>query len=354
MRILYVGDLREGYPIRQRMVALQSLGHTVLGVDTYVKKNPYEFRHFLLRSKYWLFRKGIAELSLDDINSCNQSIRGLCTEYQWDVIWLDKALSVTSSTIEYIKSKQKQSFILGFSHDDMSARHNQSRQFLEHLPQYDLFVSTKSYNVPELINLGCKKCIFIGNGYDPSTHFPLSRISSVNGSLGTVGFIGAWENERDESITQLSKAGIRINIWGGGWQNSKCKSSNLNIYAHDILGHHYTITLATLGIALCFLRKKNRDLQTTRSVEIPACGVFMLAERTDEHRELFKEGVEADFFSSQEELIDKTKFYLKHPGIRTRIAAAGYRRCQNSGYSNNNRLEYVLSKISKLRNTYGD
>ena len=71
----------------------------------------------------------------------------------------------------------------------------------------------------------------------------------------------------------------------------------------------------------------------------------MLAERTDEHLRLFKEGQEADFFSSKEELIKKVKFYLNNDNEIKRISTAGRMRCINSKYSNDERLKKIIKKV---------
>ena len=87
---------------------------------------------------------------------------------------------------------------------------------------------------------------------------------------------------------------------------------------------------------------------TSRSVEIPACRGFMLAERTKRHLDLFREGREAIFFSSPEELLSIAKKYLSADAAREKIAAAGWERCQNSGYDMKTQMAKMLETISSL------
>ena len=80
-------------------------------------------------------------------------------------------------------------------------------------------------------------------------------------------------------------------------------------------------------------------------MEIPACGGFMLAERTQAHLELFVESKEAVFFDSNEELLSKCIYYLTHEDERKRIILAALDRCKNSGYSNQNTIKKLLAKV---------
>ena len=66
---------------------------------------------------------------------------------------------------------------------------------------YDAFFTTKTYNVEELRALGCRQPLLIGNSYDPATHRPVAVSPAERDAYGgEVGFIGAWEAERAETL----------------------------------------------------------------------------------------------------------------------------------------------------------
>jgi spore maturation protein CgeB len=130
-------------------------------------------------------------------------------------------------------------------------------------------------------------------------------------------------------------------VRGPDWHRFKKSHPLLRVIDTWVGDADYARVLSATKINLGFLRKGNRDQQTTRSVEIPGCRAFMLAERTAEHRRLFEEGKEAEFFGSFAELLAKCRHYLTHDLERRRIAAAGYHRC-HAGYTNIQRLPAML------------
>jgi|LQYC01.1.fsa_nt_gi hypothetical protein len=341
MKILYVGPLWEGSTCLHRMIALKDLGHELFPVDTEPQQVQHKQKLFFYRVRRKLFGPW-------DIADANKQICQIIKKDSFDVIWLDKALTIFPKTIQLVKTLNHKTIIAGYSPDDMAGKHNQSRAFLDSLSLYHVFFTTKSYGVKELEDLGAHRVVFIGNAYDPHTHHPMQISPQEKQELGgPVGFIGDYEKERALSMYYLAQHGIPVRIWGPNWAR-KCalKQPNLKIEGKPLWGDDYTKAICSFDINLVFLRKANRDLQTSRSIEIPACGDFMLAERTNENLELFEEGKEAEFFSSDEELLEKVRFYLAHPEERNRIAAAGRERCMKSGYSNQERLKAIFKILT--------
>ena len=146
-------------------------------------------------------------------------------------------------------------------------------------------------------------------------------------------------------MLDLAKRGIKIAVWGNGWGSWVGKHPNLMVKNEHLYKENYAKAINATKINLCFLRKINRDEITSRSVEIPACGGFMLAEKTKRHLEFFKDGKEAIFFESQDELYDLIKKYIIDDGARRKIAEAGRRRVEQGGYNHRTQLIKMLSLI---------
>lgn len=326
-----------------RVHALRALGLEVEVVDSAIDNRGW--RGWSARARSWLFRHGLP-VRLPDDGADAARLLALAGAQPWDIIWLEKALTIGPETMTRLRRDCPAALLLGFSPDDMHARHNQSQQFRASLPHYDAFLTNKSYNVAELKELGCRHVVFIGNGFDPASFRPLPVAQADIERLGgDVGFIGSYERDRAQAMLALARAGIAVRVWGNGWERMREQHELLTLERRPLRGDDFAKACAAFKVNLCFLRKANRDQQTTRSVEIPACGGFMLAERTREHEQLFTEGREAEYFASFEELLAKCRYYLAEPSARRQIAEAGCRRCEQGGYSNASRLQAVLAGL---------
>lgn len=345
MRILYVGPLWYGSTCLQRMQAMKELGHCVVPIDT----APEDVRDRQRQFSYRVKRKLFGPL---DLAGANRKILAACQQKEFDIVWIDKGITIKPKTLRIIRQRSPQTIIVSYSPDDMMAKHNQTQNFLKGVSFYNIYFTTKSFNVNGLQELGCPKVVFVGNAYDPKLHQPV--VVTYEDHLkfgGKVGFIGAYEKERAEQLLYLAENGVSVRVWGPNWrQNRKLLHPNLKIEGRALWGGDYAKAICSFDINLVFLCKINRDLQTTRSVEIPACGAFMLAERTSEHIDLFEEGREAEFFSTNKELLEKTRYYLVHKKERKNIAKAGRERCLKSGYSNQERLKQMLTIIERVGN----
>ena len=71
----------------------------------------------------------------------------------------------------------------------------------------------------------------------------------------------------------------------------------------------------------------------------------MLAERTDDLIQFFKEDEEACFFSSPEELVSKAQWLISNPVIRERIAQSGLRRVWADGHDVESRASDFLAMV---------
>jgi spore maturation protein CgeB len=236
-----------------------------------------------------------------------------------------------------------------YTPDDIIGAHNLSWPLRWSFPEWDLFFTTKTFNVAELAERGVRKPVLIGNAYDPKLHRPLSRAEvGEDFERFDLVFIGAYERERCQSINRLAEAGFGVVVYGkaAGWRPGALHG---NVVLRDAqLAEAYTISLHHGKIALCFLRKLNRDRITTRTMEIAASGRPMLAEKTEEHDAHFVDGAEYVGFSTDAELVAKAKRLLDDRTRLLKLGEAARRRCLASGYSTVDRAREMIAHVARV------
>ncbi|MGA2205366.1 MAG: glycosyltransferase [Terracidiphilus sp.] len=259
-------------------------------------------------------------------------------------------------TAETIAQVARVGFASGSHCDDPFGRPRRSeyRLLKKALPEYDGYHVFRQCNVAEAAAYGVKRVRVLMMYYIPWLHYPGSLSTQEQRTWGSdVVYAGHMEPDlRLECLTRVVRAGLKCRIFGGEaeWRSVLPRDVYQTVrpifYAR---GADYRRALCAGKIGACFFSKWNRDRYTTRSWEIPACGVFLLSERTPAMQEFYCEGKEAEFFESPEEFIDKVRFYLRNEAVRERIAAAGYARVIISGNDIYSRMRQWLADVAEWR-----
>ena len=156
-------------------------------------------------------------------------------------------------------------------------------------------------------------------------------------------FVGTWMPERGPFMAELIRRGVPLSIWGDRWQKAHEWPQLAPHWRGPGLDtdDDYAAAILAAKISLGLLSKGNRDLHTTRSLEIPALGGLFCAERTSEHLALYEEGREAVSWSDAAECAEQCKALLADEPRRKAIAAAGHARALRNGHYN----EQVMARI---------
>lgn len=239
-------------------------------------------------------------------------------------------------TIEAIK---EYAFVVGYHNDDPFGVNSgllRYRHLHKAWSSYDGYHFYRGVNVSEGKDRGVKQAGVLYSYFIPWLDYPRSYDEIDLAKWGSdLVFAGHVENDlRIECLARACRCRLNVRIFGetARWQRALPSDvrSTLPPIA-PVFGEDYRLALCGAKIASCFFSKVNRDEYTRRVFEIPACGVFMLAERTQLMQEMFVEGREVELFSTPEEFIDKVQFYLHHDRSRQAIADKGRERVINGG-----------------------
>ena len=212
-------------------------------------------------------------------------------------------------------------------------------------PEYDLLAVVREENVPELQALGAKNIMRVYRSADEVTHKrrPLSS-DVIEKYSSEVLFLGTWMPERGPFLAQLIDLGTPLTIIGDNWQKAP-EYEKLKPYIKfngSLLGDDYAYAIQCAKVNLGLLSKGNRDLHTTRSLEIPSLGGLLCAERTTEHLKMYTEGIEALFWSDAIECAQVCKWAIDHESEAKAIALAGHTRFIKNKHGNDDIMNAII------------
>lgn len=332
MRIAYLGPAY-GTSLH-RAHALERLGHEVVIVDAWAMLPP---NRWMAR---WLHHAGGAGLS----HWLNRRIGCAIADAQPDLIWVNQGEFLGPGLLR--KLRPLQAPIVNYTIDDPYGGRDGRRfaPYLKAQTYYDLVAVVREPNVSEATQAGARHVIHVYRSADEVAHRPRELTETQRQHFASdVAFIGTWMPERGPFMVELIRQGVPLSIWGDRWHKAPEWPQLAPHWRGPglTMDDDYAAAILASKVSLGLLSKGNRDLHTTRSLEIPALGGLLCAERTSEHLAIYEEGSEAVFWSDAAECAEQCRALLADEPRRRAIAAAGHARAQRNGHYN----EQVMAKI---------
>lgn len=336
MNVLYVGP--DGGTSRHRANALGRLGHRVHIVDprAFVSQPGWLAR--------WTWRTGA--LGLEGL--LRRQVLARIPSTPWDIAVVDGGELVGPSLVRALRARC--GAVVNYNVDDPFGMRDgrRWRLYLASVPCYDGLVVVRDVNVSEAQARGARRVVRVFRSADEEAHAPrpLAALDRTRWG-GDVLFIGTWMPERGPFLAELLERGVPLAFYGDGWAKAREWPQIRRAWRGPaIYGVEYAKAIRSAPACLGLLSKGNRDLHTTRTMEIPFAGGVLCAERTSEHRALYAEGEEALFWSDAKECAERCRELVADAERRAAMAARGRSRCVENGHLNERVMARVLCAAS--------
>lgn len=343
MRILFVGDCAPFQTTEARRDAFLALGLPLTTVDP--REDIGVQGPNVARLGYWTLRTPA-------VYAFNRRILTAAASFGPDVVWIEKGVYVFPSTLRRLH-RDRSRLLVYHNTDDWKGqvwtRRVHWRYLLRTLRRYDVHVTSNLHNVREFREAGLPRVHHMELAAHPGIRLEGAVRAEDRERLGApVGFIGHWEPFTESLMLHLLDNGIPLKIYGHQWHNAR-PHPKLDAAATraTVWGGEYAKTVCSFDINLGIVSSMNRSHTATRTFQVPALGAFLLHQRNEVVSRYYQEGKEAEFFDSKEELLEKCRYYLEHPAERARVAAAGRKRCLESGYTETDRVREVIPLLER-------
>ena len=346
-KILYLGASEVGSTSRHRCNALRRLGHHVVIADPYVAAGAHLQNRLLsaihFRTGYYFLNGSLKSWILNRVRPSPE----------FDIAWVDGGELLDAESIRLLRCAGLSTVL--YNHDDPTGKRDGRRftTLLQALPFYDLCTVVRQENIQEYKAAGAKSVMHIWRSYDEVAHAPYEDITDIPISFRSeVAFIGTWMRGegRDAFLLELLRRRIPVSIWGERWGKSPLWKQFKDSYrGHTLSGRDYVAAIQGAKVCLGMLSKGNRDLHTTRTMEIPYAGGVLCAERTKEHLDLYKDGVEAVFWGDIDECADQCRRLLDDFKWRESVRRAGMARVRAAHLGHEDICQLIVDAVLEMR-----
>jgi spore maturation protein CgeB len=236
-------------------------------------------------------------------------------------------------------------------------------------PLFDYVGTTDIESIAKYHKIGYKNVIKTQWGYN---HYKYKPISNEN-NYGTT-FIGQKYGNRSELIDYIKSNGIKINCYGGGWENGRVSEHQMNvIFTNSEINLNFAdssyapLHLEIPGIILrkdrlgkIHVREPVEWLPRTRLIfskrvpqikarvfEVPGCGGLLLTTNVNFIDQYYIPDKEIILFDNEEDMIEKINHIHNEldEKERKKIAVAGYKRSL-SEHTYEKRFKEIFKKMN--------
>ncbi len=351
MKILVAGDWHSELHEETVFQAFRKLGHDVARFSWHE-----HFRDGTALGRPWR-RAQNKFVAGPLVARINRELAAAAAAFGPDLVFVYRGTHITPGALLEIRRRCPQARLVSYNNDDPFGPGQPRwlwRHFLACLPHCDLVLAYRHSNVEEFRRAGARRVELLRSWYCEERNHPVTLDARERERFDCdVVFVGHYEDDgRVACLEEVARNGWRLRLFGPGydWDPVIARSEPLRSQApvQLVWGEDYNRALCGAKVALCFFSRLNRDTYTRRCFEIPATGTMLLSEHSDDLAGLFREGAEADYFRTREEMVAKLRTYLGDDARRQAVAQAGRRRVTADGHDVVSRMRQVLQWVAAL------
>lgn len=333
---LFISPLFEGSTSLMRLNAMKSILPNECIIDTIDTQKIIDCHSRISRVLAYRFKLGSVSWAI------NKKIKNEVKHKSYDIIWVEKGVLIKPSVVRMLKSKSNT--LIHFTPDPAFLFHK-SNKFLNSINYYDFLITTKSKELEYYHEkAGNKKVILSRQGYCDNKQV---CYNSFNHRIDELIFIGYHTQKRENTLKSISEI-LNVNIVGKGWRKRKIlKQPSVKYLAEKAYGKEYTRLLNKYRFSVGFLSSWDKDMHTTRTFEIPACGCILITPDNQEIRSFYTED-EAVFYADDMDLKNKLKEIFNNTNLAEQIARKGNQRTVSGNNSHSNIMAEILEKVKNV------